>query len=309
MANVYKRGDRWWVRYHINGTEVRKPAKTTIKATAQAYLNQLLEEEGRLLRGGIPRHTVDELLSRFETDHVPTLRSANTYLIAIRTFRPHLGSIVLDQLSKQDLIGFITNRQKDGLKSGSIKREMVVLGSAFSFAVNIGWLNINPMMLLDRRILKSSPSRRRYLNHDEERRLLEAASPHVRDLIVFAIETGLRRGEQLSLTWDQVDLVRRELKLFITKSDVPRIVPLSDRALKVLNGLPRTTGCPFVFVNVRTGKRYFSPKKGLAGQLTGHPSPTCDGMIYAGHVAVGSFRTIGPTSITSAGGSGMHQPR
>lgn len=265
MATVYKRGRSWWVRYYSRGHEIRRSAKTTIKATAQAYLNQLLEEEGRLSRGGIPRHTVDELLTRFEAEHVPTLRSAESYHRVIKTIRPHLQTVILDQLSKQHLLDFIGSRQRDGLKPGSIKREMMVLGSALSFAMNIGWLTQSPMRLLDRRMLKPSPSRRRYLNHDEERRLIEAALPHVRTLIIFAIETGLRRGEQLSLKWNEVDLLRRELKLFVTKSTVPRIVPLSDRALQILDQLPRVPGSPFVFTNLKTGTRYVSIKNGLAG--------------------------------------------
>ena len=234
------------------------------KTLGQEYLRQLIEEEDRRSRGGLPRHTVKELLDRFESEHVPVLRSANTYRFAIRNLASRLGSILLDQFSRQHIADFIAIRQNDGVKSSTIKRELVVLSSAMTFAVGWGWAAQSMAGLLERRMLKSSPTRRRYLTHDEEKRLLEAASPRLRPLIIFAIETGLRREEQFSLKWYQIDLDRRELKLFVTKTGTPRIVPLSDRALAVLNELPRYPASPFVFVNPTTGTRYVSPSRRFA---------------------------------------------
>jgi integrase/recombinase XerD len=194
--------------------------------------------------------------SRFESEHVPVLRSANTYRFAIRNLASRLGSILLDGLSRQDIADFIATRQNVGVKPSTIKRELVVLSSAMTFAVGWGWAGQSMAGLLERRMLKPSPPRRRYLTHAEEERLLEAALPRLRPLIIFAIETGLRKEEQFSLKWHQIDLDRRELKLFVTKSGTPRIVPLSDWALAVLSELPRYPASPFVFVNPATGTRY-----------------------------------------------------
>jgi len=80
---------------------------------------------------------VKELLDRFESEHVPVLRSANTYRFAIRNLASRLGSILLDQFSRQHIADFIAIRQNDGVKSSTIKRELVVLSSAMTFAV--GW--------------------------------------------------------------------------------------------------------------------------------------------------------------------------
>ncbi len=64
----------------------------------------------------------------------------------------------------------------------------------------------------------------------------------------------MRRGEILSLTLDQVDLERREIRLSITKTKRPRVFPLSDRAVSIFAAIAseRTTG--FVFINPTTGK-------------------------------------------------------
>lgn len=47
--------------------------------------------------------------------------------------------------------------------------------------------------------------RHRRIEPDEERALLSAAPDHLRPLIVFALDTGMRRGEMLTLTWADVD--------------------------------------------------------------------------------------------------------
>jgi integrase len=53
-------------------------------------------------------------------------------------------------------------------------------------------------------------------------------------LVKLAIETAMRRGELLSLTWENVDLKRQTAHLPDTKNGDPRTVPLSTRAVAIL---------------------------------------------------------------------------
>ena len=76
------------------------------------------------------------------------------------------------------------------------------------------------------------------LEDGEFERLEEAAkqtkNPHICPVIVFAIETGMRRGEILGLQWEHVDLDRRIVYLPLTKNGISREVPLSTKAAQVL---------------------------------------------------------------------------
>jgi integrase len=79
---------------------------------------------------------------------------------------------------------------------------------------------------------------------DEEDRLLAAANPLLRDLIIAALESGVRIGELLELRWRHVDLARRQMTIEDCKDpdDVQtRLVPLSDRLLPVLQSRQRCT--------------------------------------------------------------------
>jgi integrase len=81
--------------------------------------------------------------------------------------------------------------------------------------------------------------RTRVLSADEEALLLSKCDrwrKHIKPVIIFAIETGLRRGEIQSLRWSSVDLNKRFLKVESRNSKTlrSRLVPLSQRAADVL---------------------------------------------------------------------------
>ena len=71
--------------------------------------------------------------------------------------------------------------------------------------------------------------------------MLDAAdagrNTYMRPLIVLAIETAMRQGEMLSLTWVDINLDKRIAHLDLTKNGESRDVPLSSRALEALDVL------------------------------------------------------------------------
>jgi integrase len=62
----------------------------------------------------------------------------------------------------------------------------------------------------------------------------------VKPVVELAIETAARRGELLSLRWENIDLKRRTAHLPETKNGDSRTVPLSSRAVAILEALPRS---------------------------------------------------------------------
>ena len=64
-------------------------------------------------------------------------------------------------------------------------------------------------------------------------------------MIEMAIETGMRRGEILSLEWINIDPERKRALLPMTKNGRSRWVPLSKKAILILNQVPRTSGLVF----------------------------------------------------------------
>jgi len=72
-------------------------------------------------------------------------------------------------------------------------------------------------------------------------------NPHIKPFILFLVETALRRGEALSLLWDDVRLEQRFILLRKGKNQKPRQVPLSTSAVAVLQNLPRNSDSLYIF--------------------------------------------------------------
>src|SRR5438034_5350092 len=61
-------------------------------------------------------------------------------------------------------------------------------------------------------------------------------------VVTVALETGLRKGELLGLTWDRVDLSRGVIRLEVTKSGKRREVPMRQAVYDVLAAMPEPRG-------------------------------------------------------------------
>lgn len=68
------------------------------------------------------------------------------------------------------------------------------------------------------------------LDEEQEKLLLVASPPYFREMIVFAINTGLRTSDILGLQWTEVDIDQKRLKKIVKKSEKPLSLPLNDAA-------------------------------------------------------------------------------
>ena len=103
----------------------------------------------------------------------------------------------------------------------------------------------------------------RFLTEREFRRLgraldeLEAEGRlpvHAAGALRLLMLTGCRSSEILNLRWEDVDLEAGEIRLTDSKTG-PRTVPLSPAAVRVLAGLPRPAGNPWVIAGREPGTR------------------------------------------------------
>jgi len=89
---------------------------------------------------------------------------------------------------------------------------------------------------------KEAEGRLRWLEPDEEARLLAACRASrnllLADIVTVALETGLRAGELLGLTWDRIDLSRGVIRLEITKSGRRREIPMRQSVYDILAARP-----------------------------------------------------------------------
>lgn len=173
------------------------------------------------------------------------METVEHYLDAALEF---FGDTWLDEIAFADLQSFkkeIAGRPtiRGGVRSVSDTNHFLKrLRRLFAVAVEQNWLERNPFTRGSRLIVESHETERtRILTFDEEKKLLNQCGPrswrsHLRPLIIFAIETGLRRGEIRSLRWSSVDLAGRRVTVESQNSKTlkSRLVPLSNRAFETL---------------------------------------------------------------------------
>ena len=117
--------------------------------------------------------------------------------------------------------------------------------------------------------------RRRRVSEAEEAALLDVASPHLRSMIIAALDTGMRRGEMLALRFADIDWKRRMITLrgATTKSRRTRLVPIgAARLLAVLEWLRldstgQRKGRRYPRVQQRDGRAAEDIQKGVGGAV------------------------------------------
>jgi integrase len=111
------------------------------------------------------------------------------------------------------------------------------------------------------KLLKENNKRSRFLSDEECRTLIDCAEPHLKPILITALNTGMRKTEILTLTWDNVDLRNNCILLHNTKNDERRDVPINENLRKVLKTLSRRLDVKYLFFDPVSGKRYIDVKR------------------------------------------------
>ena len=200
-----------------------------------------------------PALTVADLADRFMRVHVETHLKPSTIASYRYLFKKHilpaLGGMEIERVGRAQVSALHHSLRGT---PGAANRAVGVLSGMFSLAET--WELLPPGKNPCRAVRPYKMRRReRFLTDEEFRRLggaLKDADGSVWPPALAAIRllmlTGCRRSEILNLRWDDVDHTAGELRLRDAKTG-PRMVPLTTPALRVLDGIARSEGNPWVF--------------------------------------------------------------
>jgi integrase len=143
-----------------------------------------------------------------------------------------------------------------------LNRELALLKHMFNLAER--WdlhRGSNPVRRV--RFLSEDNLQFHILDEKDECSLLSCAPPYLREMIQFAVNTGLRSGEIFNLTWQEVDLDHRTITPIVRKTRRRLELPLNDTAHAILVSRNAVQHGPYVFYNPETGTRFKDVKLGL----------------------------------------------
>jgi integrase len=246
-VTLYRRGRKFSISIWVDGVRHLKSTGTTNRREAETIERDFREELNRRrhqVREASPDMTFTDLAARFLADGSPR----PYHLERLKVLLPHFGEYPIGNISKPSVREFRTARHKEKrLTETTLNRDIEVLRHLLYWAVDEGFLAANPLARI--RLPKQRRKPRPILNLAEEAKLLDSAAPHMRQLIIGALDSGMRRGELLTQLMEHVDLNRRVLLVTHSKTagGEAREIPLTARLAEVLSARDQPEGLVFTF--------------------------------------------------------------
>ena len=255
MASIQKRpGPRYRVQVRRRGLYRSATFATAEQARRWARRVEVaLDEDLRFARPLAPGVTVTDLCQRYLAEVLPqkSLGTQAHQRHHLAWWEEALGTQLLAQLRPAQL-GACRDQLTARLGPGTVGQYLATLRHALRLArLEWGWLEHDPLAAV--RCLPVPRGRVRFLHDDERTRLLAACQQSRNRLlypaVVLALSTGARKMELLSLTWDGVDWLHRQLIFRDTKNGETRAVPLVGKAFEAVVELSRVRriDTPLVF--------------------------------------------------------------
>ena len=167
---------------------------------------------------------------------------------ALRSIIEILGSLRVKQFTRKHARRFMVKRSSE-VAPATINRNLSVLKNMFSFAVEMDYIESNPLQGF--KLLPETERALRIMTYSEYRKLVKCVADCDSAIGAFwAIlgETALRKSEGLRLAWDDIDFSRRQLTVQESKGGTARYIPLSVFAIDTLGSLIRVIGQEAVFL-------------------------------------------------------------
>jgi integrase len=247
-VSLLKRGSVWWSYFYLDG--VRHQFSTGASNRRQAEtIEAKLKEEANGRRFHLvqvdPHMTFDALAARF----IASGTAHPHHLYHLKFLLPFFGEIPVRRLTKPMTEEFRKKRKQartgTPMKDATVNRDLSVLRHILYWAVDVQLLEANPIARL--KMARERRTKRQVLSLSEEHLLLPAASPHLRTMIMAALDTGMRRGEITGQRWEDVDLERK--LFYVTRSKTPegeaREIPLTKRLSEWLSANCKPEGVVF----------------------------------------------------------------
>ena len=241
MASISKRKNGWQVQIRKQGyPAISKCFDKKAGAEIWARSTESEMDRGRFLdRSEADKTTLGDILKRYLLEKSPQKLGFKQEKSRIKSLLNHpLSNRPLSTLKSSDF-SMYKNLRLQLVSGTTINKELNLIAKVIDTA-RLDWsINTdNPVRMVSRP--KNNRARDRRLHPGELERLLQATqSECLSSILVFAVETGLRRGEIANAKWDHLNRIQHILNIPETKTGVPRQIPLSRKALEVLDSMPK----------------------------------------------------------------------
>jgi len=241
MPGLVKRGNTWHINKRVDGVRICESTGTSQLKEAEKYLARRLEILRQTRVYGVkPKHIFREAATRYllEHQHKASISDDARTLALLDKF---IGHLPLEAVHMGSLQPFIQARKKAGVKNRTVNYGLEVVRCILNLSASewlnesgLAWLTAAPKI----RLLPRSDQREPYpLNFDEQHRLFSELPLHLKQMGLFAVNTGCRDQEICHLRWEWEVPLSEKGSVFI----IPRHrVKNREERLVVLNRIARS---------------------------------------------------------------------
>jgi integrase len=246
MATIRKRKDRWQAQVRRKGSS---PVSKTFTLQKDAFL-WARQMEIFADRGEIPSvqqklaadSSLSDLITRYIQTVTSTKRSAEYETIILQALLRHpISQKSLKELQVKDFANYRDERLKE-ISGASLRRQLNPIRHMFQIAINEWGIPLKKTLGQGDAESQGQQTRTTAEGRGVRKAVgccTDQTEPFIEKIVVFAIETGMRRGEILNLCWDQVDLKRRSVTILESKNGYSRTIPITQLAAFTLQSLSR----------------------------------------------------------------------
>lgn len=205
MPGLQKLGDIWHIDKRVNGSRICESTGTSDLKEAEKYLVRRLETLRQAMIYGVrPKRTFRDAAMKYLLEHQHK-RSVRSDVSRLKLLDPYIGDMYLESVHMGTLQPFIAARKKEGVKMRTINHGLQIIRHILNLAAGewmdefgLTWLASAPKI----KLLPEYDGRKPYpLTWEEQDRLIAALPLHLREMSLFAVNTGCRDGEICRLRW------------------------------------------------------------------------------------------------------------
>lgn len=236
--SIYKRENVWWLDITTpNGQRIRRTTGTSIKKNAQEYHDKLKAELWQIDKlNNKPKYYFEDALLLY-IKYAEELKDKASKKLHANYWRKQFAHRELSSLTTQEIIekAPIYNQSTGEILSNSTQNKYLKsLARILNLAYQSGYIDNRPYIPKK----KEPPIRVRWITKDKAKQLISLMSREwMRNICLFALLTGARRKEIITMTWDKIDFERKIAIVSndIAKSEKARSLLLNDEAIALLH--------------------------------------------------------------------------
>ena len=262
---VFKKGNQWYIDYYVEGRRRREKIGPSKKLAETVLAKRKVEiAEGRFLDiWKQPKVRFEDFAAEYLEFSKNNKRSWTRDRVSIKNLRVAFGGKCLSDIAPL-MVEHYKAKRKSEVAPASVNRELACLKHMFTKAIEWGMATESPAKKV--KLLRENNTRLRYLTPEEAKRLIGAAGLHLKPILIVALNTGMRKGEILSLKWEDIHWKRGVILLTDTKNGQWREIPMNGILTETLKNMMKQSNSPYVFPSW-TGKPFTEVRKSFDSAL------------------------------------------